>query len=190
MEHDALSDADLVAQTLAGNREAFGHLYDRYARLVRAVVCGVTLDWPMVQDLAQETFLRAYRNLARLREPERFGAWVVGIARQVGRERKRTLRRDRHAFVGDHGPEVEARSDGEDAIEAAEEFELILQKLSELSERERLAIYAFYLQGRDPRQAAELLNLSRSGMYALVERAVGRLAALVRRCEPENETKQ
>ncbi len=60
MEHDALSDADLVAQTLAGNREAFGHLYDRYARLVRALVCGVTLDWPMVQDLTQETFLRAY----------------------------------------------------------------------------------------------------------------------------------
>ncbi len=189
MEHDALSDADLVAQTLAGNREAFGRLYDRYARVVRAVVCGVTLDWPMVQDLAQETFLRAYRNLARLREPDRFGAWVVGIARQVGRERKRTLRRDRHAFVGENGPEVEARSDDEGAIEAAEEFELILKKLAELSERERLAIHAFYLQGRDARQAAELLNLSRSGMYALVERAVGRLAALVRRREPENETK-
>ena len=63
------TDAELVAQTLAGNREAFGDLYDRYARLVRSVVCGVTWDWPMVQDLTQESFLRAYRKLGSLREP-------------------------------------------------------------------------------------------------------------------------
>ncbi len=50
------SDADLVAWVLAGDRDAFGCLYDRYARLVRAVVYRVGNDAPVVNDLAQEVF--------------------------------------------------------------------------------------------------------------------------------------
>jgi RNA polymerase sigma-70 factor (ECF subfamily) len=189
MQQSEPTDADLVAQTLAGNRETFGRLYDRYARLVRAVVCGVTLDWPMIEDLAQESFLRAYRNLARLKEPERFGPWIVGIARHVARERKRSLRRDRHEFVGDTPLEVESRTDAIGAVQADEEFEWVMQKLATLSERQRLAVHAFFLEGRDAGQAAERLGLSRSGLYALVERALGRLAALVEQREREKETK-
>ncbi len=64
MEPNLLNDAELVAQTLAGNREAFGQLYDRYARMVRAVVAGVSGDWPTVEDMTQECFLRGYRNLS------------------------------------------------------------------------------------------------------------------------------
>ena len=55
-------DADLVARVLAGDVEAFGCLYDRYARLVRAVVYRVGHDAPIVHDLTQECFLRAYRD--------------------------------------------------------------------------------------------------------------------------------
>ncbi len=57
------SDASLVARVLAGDREAFGCLYDRYARLVRAVVYRAGNEHPLVNDLTQECFLRAYRNL-------------------------------------------------------------------------------------------------------------------------------
>jgi RNA polymerase sigma-70 factor (ECF subfamily) len=48
---DLLGDAKLVARTLAGDREAFGRLYDRYARLVRAVALDATRDPAAVQDL-------------------------------------------------------------------------------------------------------------------------------------------
>jgi len=183
------TDADLVAKTLAGDREAFACLYDRYARLVRAVVYGVAMDWPMVQDMTQECFLRAYKNLARLREPDRFGRWIVGIARQVVRERKRTVRRDRHQFVGDDALEVPCDSDAAGAIDSAEEIEIVLRRLAELPERERLAIHAFFIQEYDVRQTAELLGLSRSGVYALLERALARLAGLVRRHEVKREAK-
>ena len=182
-----LPDADLVAKTLAGDREAFACLYDRYARLVRAVVYGVAMDWPMVQDMTQECFLRAYKNLARLREPDRFGRWIVGIARQVARERKREICRDRHKYVGDDALEVPFDSDVAGAIETAEESELILRRLAELPERERLAIHAFFLQERDARQAGELLGLSRSGVYSLLERALARLSASVALHEKKKE---
>jgi RNA polymerase sigma-70 factor (ECF subfamily) len=190
MGNNEPTDADLVATVLAGDREAFGCLYDRYARLVRAVLCNVSADWSMVQDLTQECFLRAYRNLARLREPDRFGHWMVGIARQVARERRRSLRRDRHRFVGNSPLEVSVESNTQDALQTAEQTHLVMQQLAKLPERERLAIHAFFLQQRNAQQAAELLGLSRSGVYALLERALARLAAKVRRDEAQGERKQ
>jgi RNA polymerase sigma-70 factor (ECF subfamily) len=181
------TDADLVASVLAGDREAFGCLYDRYARLVRAVVYAMSTDWPTVQDLTQECFLRAYRNLGRLRQPDRFAQWVVGIARQVARERRRSLRRDRHQFVDNDVLEVSSEMDASGAMQAAEETELVMRRLAEVPERERLAIHAFFLQECDAREVAELLGLSRSGVYALLERALARLAVLVRRREAKKE---
>jgi RNA polymerase sigma-70 factor (ECF subfamily) len=181
MENNEPTDADLVASVLAGDREAFGCLYDRYARLVRAVVYDVSTDWPTVQDLTQECFLRAYKGLARLRQPDRFAQWVVGIARQVARERRRFSRRDRHQFVGSEVLGVSSEIDASGAMQAAEETELVMRRLADLPERERLAIHAFFLEGCDARQVADLLGLSRSGAYALLERGLTRLAALVRR---------
>ena len=181
MANNLPTDADLVAKALAGECEAFACLYDRYARLVRAVVYGVALDWSNVQDMTQECFLRAYKNLARLREPDRFDRWIVGIARQVVRERKRSIRRDRHQFFGDDALEVPFVSDVAGAIESAEETALVLRRLGELPEREQLAIHVFFLQECDAKQSAELLGLSRSGMYDLLARSLAKLSGLVNR---------
>jgi RNA polymerase sigma factor (sigma-70 family) len=190
MGNHELTDAELVANVLAGDREAFGCLYDRYARLVRSVVWGVAGDWPAVADLTQECFLRAYKNLHRLEQPERFGSWLFGMARQVARERKRSLRRDRHQFVGNGPLEIASESDAADSCQTAEETMLVMRRLAELPERERLAIHAFFLQERNANQAAELLGLSRSGVYALLERGLRRLQTLVHRPSATKEAKK
>jgi RNA polymerase sigma-70 factor (ECF subfamily) len=187
MGNNEPTDADLVASVLAGDREAFARLYDRYARLVRATASGVTKDWAVVQDLTQECFLRAYRNLARLHPPDHFGRWVVGIARHVARERRRTVRRDRHRFVAGDALEAPSAPNAVDRIQSTEQIERVMHRLAELPERERLAIDAFFLQDCDSRKAAQLLGLSRSGAYALLTRALGRLASLVCRCETKKE---
>src|ERR1700746_1686469 len=82
-------DAHLVSRALDGNTEAFAMLFDRYARLVRAVAWDAGSDWATIQDLTQECFLRAYRQLASLRKREHFRYWVTGIARQLVRETRR-----------------------------------------------------------------------------------------------------
>ena len=189
MDRNEQTDADLVARSLAGEREAFVCLYDHYAPMVRAVVVGVSGDWDAVEDMTQESFLRAYRQLAKLRDPSRFGAWLVGIARRVARERKRSLRRDRHRFVGERLPDLVSPEDAASRMQDADERDLLMKKLSTLPERERLAIHAFFLQQQRAPQAAELLELSRSGFYALLGRALSHLAALVGHREPEEETK-
>src|SRR5260370_35865591 len=85
-------DAHLVSWALDGDAEAFAMLFDRYARLVRALAWDAGHDWAMVQDLTQECFLRAYRQLASLRKREHFRYWLTGIARQLAREARRRPR--------------------------------------------------------------------------------------------------
>jgi RNA polymerase sigma-70 factor (ECF subfamily) len=176
MDPNSPTDAELVQKSLAGQHEPFGQLYDRYARLAASVTAGVSGDWPAVDDMVQECFLRAYRKLATLRDPSLFGPWITGIARQVGRERRRTLRRDRHEF---RDPLL-MRADSPVTTNAnfceRDETERIMQCVASLGEQERLAIHAFFLQQQDVREAAVLLGLSRSGFYATVQRAVARLA--------------
>jgi RNA polymerase sigma-70 factor (ECF subfamily) len=174
-------DAELVAAALAGDREAFGMLYDGHARMVRAVLLGVSGDWTAIDDMVQESFLRAYRNLARLREPPKFGRWVAGIARQVARERRRSLARDRHQFRDLHSSEIELPTKPE--MPDREQLDLVMHRLAGLPERERTAIHAFFLDEQDVGHACEMMKLSRSGFYALVQRGVARLAARIRPCE-------
>jgi RNA polymerase sigma-70 factor (ECF subfamily) len=165
-------DAELVAWALAGNREAFGLLYDRYARLVRAVAFGAAgPDRETVQDLTQECFLRAFQRLETLRDSARFGAWVVGIARQLVREYRR---RRRPELLGDASLDV--LGEPMTSTEDADEVEHLLRLVSRLPEQERLAVHFFFLGEHDANTTARLLNLSRSGTYALLKRACGRLA--------------
>lgn len=180
MRNQDPTDGDLVATARGGDREAFGLLYDRHARLVRAVALAEGVEPQDVADAVQEAFLRAYRNLHRLHDPERFGAWAVGVVRQVARERRRSRRRDRHRFVGDAAADVGFEPGVAAAVQTAEEVELVMRRLAALPDRERLAVHAFFLEGRDAARTAALLKLSRSGVYALLSRALARLAAGVR----------
>lgn len=169
-------DETLVTRTRHGDREAFGCLYDRYARLVRAIVFDAVQDDEGASDMVQETFLRAYQKLDQLKQPDSFGPWLTSIARSICLEKRRSLKRDRHQFVGDHEPESQEISGTLMSAETSEEIQFMLQEVSQLPEQERLAIHAFYLDDQNAEQAGKILNLSRSGVYALLQRAFRRLA--------------
>jgi RNA polymerase sigma-70 factor (ECF subfamily) len=147
-------DADRVRAALAGDPAAFGDLYDRYARVIRAVCHDAT------------------RNLATLRDAERFAGWLVGIARMTCREWRKQAARDRRH----RRPLDPDRVDpgGQDAAgdDAAEQ---LLQAIARLPQRERLALHLFYLQERPAEVAQETMRLSRSGFYRVLDRARRRL---------------
>src|SRR5262245_3882561 len=77
---DPSSDASLVAQCLNGRGEAFAPLVQRYYRPVCAFILRRVGQPALVEDLAQETFLEAYRVLQDGRSPEHFASWLFGIA--------------------------------------------------------------------------------------------------------------
>jgi RNA polymerase sigma-70 factor, ECF subfamily len=169
----AEQDGALVAAVRSGDQAAFARLYDRYARLVRAVCFDATGHGEQAQDLCQETFLRAYRKLDDLREPDNFAGWLLGIARLVGQEWRRSKARDRHRYTGlaAGAAQLSRASSGDD-----EDLCRLRQGLALLPDDERLALHLFYLLEQPAEQARTTLNLSRAGFYALVARARRKLA--------------
>jgi len=73
-------DGALVNSAREGDRAAFGLLYDRYARMVHGILLS-RVPPPEVDDLVQEVFLAALRQLHALRDVARFGAWLAVITR-------------------------------------------------------------------------------------------------------------
>jgi RNA polymerase sigma-70 factor (ECF subfamily) len=73
-------EESLVSAARGGDRAAFGRLYDRYARMVHGILLA-RVPPREVDDLVQEVFLSALRQLHALREISRFGAWLATITR-------------------------------------------------------------------------------------------------------------
>ncbi len=164
------SDEELVRVALAGDRTAYGVLYDRFAPLVRAVCHDHTHDLADAQDLAQDVFLRAYQKLGELRKPESFGSWIIGIARRRCSEwRRQQMREQRRNAACQANPQTVGNSD------RLEEDRQLLRLVSMLGEDERLALHAFYLQDKSAEEARRIIGLSRSGFYKLLDRARAKL---------------
>ena len=168
------SDRELIQAVFAGEKTAFAELYDRYGPLVRAISYDTTRNLTDAQDLAQDVFMRAYEKIGRLRDRDRFGKWIVGIARLRCKEwrRKRSQGRDKHVGLDDAELAI-ANPSNDDRIERLREM------ITALPEKERLALHTFYLQGKSADNARRIMGLSRSGFYRLLGRARKRLEYLL-----------
>jgi len=161
-----LSEEELVRAVIAGDKAAYGILYDRFAPIVRAVCHDYTRNLADAQDLAQDVFLRAYQRLGELRKPGSFGPWLIGVARRRCLEwRRQKVRRQRKHGMLQTGP-VAAEGIGEHG-----ENGQLLRLVAALGEDERLALHAFYLQDKSAEEARRIMGLSRSGFYKLLDRA-------------------
>src|ERR671920_2396455 len=88
------STEELVARVRAGDEEAFRLIFDRYSRPILGFIFDMVGDRALAEDLAQETFVRAFRGLQTLREETKLSTWLFGIARNCAREQLRNRRRD------------------------------------------------------------------------------------------------
>jgi RNA polymerase sigma factor (sigma-70 family) len=77
------NDVELVGESLSGNRDAFGQIVSRYQSLVCSLAFSATGSLSQSEDLTQETFVTAWKQLAGLREPEKLRSWLCGIARNL-----------------------------------------------------------------------------------------------------------
>lgn len=105
----SVDDLALVIAARRGSSDAFGELYDRYARMVRAVLLA-RVPYDEAPDLIQDVFLAAWTELPALRDERAFGAWLARIARNRAHARGR--QRVEHMEIADvadrRAPSVEA----------------------------------------------------------------------------------
>ena len=151
------TDESLVSAVKAGDTEAFGQLYDRHHRRVRALVVSMT-GRHAVDDLVQDCFLHAYRSLTTFRGDAAFSTWLHRIAVHTVIS---ALRRPRRLVLA---PAAVDRADS-DAIdpELAAQGEELVTRLYELldtmSPKRRVALTLFAVEGRSLQTVAELLGV-------------------------------
>ena len=173
----AWSDAELVQKTLAGDREAFGKLVERHRRTIFALAVQRGFQQVEADDLAQEVFVKAFKSLHALQEPERFTRWLYGIAGHVFGDAARARRR-RHDEVGlDRAPELEMAIAG--PADASPDLDRqhagVVRALGELSEEQRVVLTLRYLENLTPKEIAERLGEPRGTIRSRLHHALSYL---------------
>lgn len=172
------STAELVEAVRGGDRDAFAKLYRDFVGVVQLAVRDQLRDADQVADAVQETFARALQSLDKLRDPERFKAWLLAIARHTAVD----TRRDRSRFVLTEPEDTEPVNGSEDPAEltALRDIATMVDGLvGGLSRRDAIALRLVTL-GFDVADVAKALGVRHGAAKVVLHRARRRLrAALV-----------
>ena len=88
------SSEELIARARRGEDEAFRLIFDRYGRPIISFIYDMVGHRDLAEELTQETFVRAYKNLKALRDDTKLSTWLFGIAKNVARESLRYKHRE------------------------------------------------------------------------------------------------
>jgi RNA polymerase sigma-70 factor, ECF subfamily len=168
-------DADHLARAAAGDADAFAEIYRHYRHIVYRFGCAMTGSESAAEDIAQETFVALFRNLAHY-DPDRasFTTYLYGIVRNLSRER---LRRDRRFLslesltAGQR--HAGALSDPSRALEGAELAAQVRRALRRLPARYRELIVLCDLHGMSYADAGAVTDISTAAVRSRLHR--GRL---------------
>ena len=151
----SLTDADLVARVLLNDdHHAFAELVRRHQSSVRGLLRQLTrTDVALADDLGQETFLRAYKNIRSFRGEARFSTWLYRIAYNCFREEARK----RKELVGIDETQLEGEPDSR-SVDPALKHDLI-HALQLLPLHERSAILLCCQNGLSHDEAARVLDI-------------------------------
>lgn len=173
-------DSELIARTLIqDDRAAFGELVRRHQSAVRRFLRHLAAgDAAEADDLAQETFIQAYRGLARFRSESSFSSWLLGIAHNHFRNARRR-RREAAAEPAAMEPETALPSRASDL---REDLSVALKKLDP---DEQTALHLFYHQGLTQSEMATALGWPLGTVKTHLARGKDKLRILLRLWNPQ-----
>ena len=190
----ATRDAQLVAAGVSGDHEAFATLAERHRHRAGAVVLAMLGDPDEAEDVVQEALLRAYTDLRRLRDPNRFGGWLCGIAVNLAKMQLR--RRNGLLSLEEFADRLDVRetlaASPEHELEGAELLLVIRRALATLPAGQRDVLLMHYSDGLSCAEIGAHVGRStgavRVRLYRARRRLRAELAELAPRMRKETET--
>lgn len=172
-----LTDAELVLQAQAGDREAFGALVERYSPMVRRLTRAVLRHPEDADDAAQDAFLSAWNAVRRFDGRSPLGPWLARIALNAARDlrRRRRVRATEAVPAGQPAPGATPDRAADQALLR----ERLDWALAELPERHRLALVLFEVEGYSHAELAALLGIPEGTARSDVFHARRRLRAIL-----------
>lgn len=190
---DNLSNVDLVVfcqQGFQPDRVAFAELVRRYQSHVERILYHLAPDWQDRADLAQEVWIRVYRNVNRLNEPVKFRGWLSRIATNLFydelRKRKRVRRPislDAPRRVDDGEIDWDLESDypsPDDTLSTNEFYDHLREAIADLPEAFRTTIVLREIDGLAYEEIAEMTGVSLGTVKSRIARARSKLQSLLK----------
>ncbi|NLH15323.1 MAG: sigma-70 family RNA polymerase sigma factor [Phycisphaerae bacterium] len=167
---DVGSDQKLVERCRRGDGRAYEELVVRHYRSVYALCLGIMANTEDAGDLSQESFLAGFQKIRALRETDRFGHWILQIARNLCID---TIRKRR--ALAKHQADYRPTRQDESPHPSID----ILWAVETLPEDLRIPLLMFYFDGKDADGIAEALHISKSNLYQRMRSARARLYELL-----------
>jgi RNA polymerase sigma-70 factor (ECF subfamily) len=177
-----LTDEACVAQARSGDPDAFRVLVERHGRALFRLAFRMTGNRQDAEDVVQESFLRAYRQLARFDERATFGTWLYRIAANCSLDAVRGRKRRAQQVdpeTGDGDPVVaklpSASPDPERMALSSEVRDRVAEAMDELSDAERMAFVLRHFEGLGIEEVSRVLECRPGAAKHSVFRAVQKL---------------
>jgi RNA polymerase sigma-70 factor, ECF subfamily len=178
------SSRDLVIRVCQGDQEAFRLIFDRYSRPVIGFIYDMVSDRELAEELTQETFVRAFRAIHRMKPETRLSTWLFGIARNVARESLRARTRDNMQVTLDDESVMDVSDQKPvpvDRLLSKELNELIRRALEALDDDKRLVFTLKVFHQCSYEEIAEITGFSLAKLKTDLHRA---RAEMRRRIQP------
>jgi len=193
-EPSTVSDSDtlLVERAVAGDQRAYGLLVVKYQRRIQRLIGRMVRDVDLVEDIAQETFIRAYRALHQFRGDAQFYTWLYRIAINTAKKFLGDLQRDRAVFATDfkldsekdetYSPRNEPiSSETPESVLAAKEIAAAVNAaLAALPEDLRQALTLREIEGLNYEEIADMMNCPIGTVRSRIFRAREAVSAKVK----------
>lgn len=186
------SDRDLVIACQRREPAAFEELVKRHQRTVYALLYQLAPDWQDTSDLAQEVFIRIWRNVGSLRNPSSFRSWLTQIVTNLFydelRKRPRrlpTVSMDESLDVDETGETAtrdiaDSSAQPDDVVLSREMSEVIRQAMGRLPEQFRTAIVLREMEGLSYEEIAILTKTEMGTVKSRIARARSKLQELLK----------
>lgn len=174
------ADADLVRAALAGDMLAYRQLVERHEQRVFRFLAKHVTHLDDAEDLAQETFLQAFRSLSAYRGEARFSTWLIGIALNVARNHANRSGPAASSLDDDVLDGLIAVEDPEEAATSMAKLRAVQRAVSDLPAEQRECVALVLFEGLSYEDASRILALPAGTIKSRLARARTRLAAALK----------
>lgn len=153
-------EEQLIERVLKGNTDAFGLLVEKYHSAVYALTFHLLRNFDDAQDITQDVFIEAFQSLEQLRDSSKFAAWLRGITVNLC---KMWMRRHRETVsleeIEDDWPAHNSASTPAEECENKELRHAVMKAINALSEKNRLVMTLYYMDGLSYKEIATFLDV-------------------------------
>ncbi len=175
------TDQYLIDQTLAGNTQAYGVLVEKYQDFIFTIVVRMVKVKEEAEEVAQDTFIKAFESLESFRGDSKFSSWLYSIAYRKALDRLRKNKRYQTSPLIEEITETDA-TDLDNALQQLEvkERSLKIQEcIKQLPEIEAALITLYYFEEQSVKEIAQVTELSEDNIKVKLYRSRKKLCTLL-----------